>query len=114
MVVSIDPEQFVLGPCQTAARSLRGRNFESLRESLPAALALRHRPGPRRLADLCAISPDTRRAMGAAARQRICSLCDDNAVLEARLEHFRSLRAPAPAGCRSRVPVISTGCRKRP
>ncbi|MFG0283438.1 MAG: glycosyltransferase family 4 protein [Phycisphaerales bacterium JB039] len=60
----------------------------------------------RRLAELCAMTPEARRAMGAAARQRICSLCDDDAVLEARLEHIRSLEAPAPRGRQRTVVVL--------
>ncbi|MFI4915290.1 MAG: glycosyltransferase family 4 protein [Phycisphaerales bacterium JB060] len=45
-----------------------------------------------------AMSTDARRAMGRAGRDRISTICDDRAVVEARLGHAGRLRPDRPSG----------------
>lgn len=62
-----------------------------------------------RLMELAAMAPEARARMGQAARHRICALCDDDTVLEARFEHLRSLAPPAPGERRREVVIVNRG-----
>jgi glycosyltransferase involved in cell wall biosynthesis len=46
-----------------------------------------------RLLQIAAMTPEERAQMGRAARARILALCDDDTVLQARLDHLRSVSA---------------------